>query len=312
MIADPHAAARAAGRHSVAFLLDQIRASAEGRHFLEYLILLTIIQANVAHLDRDPELQRAFSRYDTPPPDHVRRPISVSAIANALRIPYETARRRVQQLVDRGDCVPVHRGLIVPARALQNPKHEAAIKGTYRNVRQLYLNLRPIGVLRNLPAPNAPATPEPMRALARLSSDYCLRLVDILTTHVGDLTSGVLLLQILHANIRHIDSETRDAVGEGALMPDALRRPVAVSQLADELGIAPETARRHASKLVAEQRAIRWPGGLLVPSASLTGEPWPQLIMDNLGHVNRMFAALAQLGLLAEWDRAASAASGAA
>jgi DNA-binding transcriptional regulator YhcF (GntR family) len=48
--------------------------------------------------------------------DSDRKPVSVLAVANSLRVPYETTRRHANDLVRRGACVRVgSEGLIVPA-----------------------------------------------------------------------------------------------------------------------------------------------------------------------------------------------------
>lgn len=48
--------------------------------------------------------------------DSERKPVSVLAVANSLRVPYETIRRHANDLVHRGACIRVcSEGLIVPA-----------------------------------------------------------------------------------------------------------------------------------------------------------------------------------------------------
>jgi DNA-binding Lrp family transcriptional regulator len=302
----PVQSARIAGRHAVTFVMQQAIAGGEGGHFLERLIFVAIVQANVSHLDRDQDLQRAYSAYDHPPPDELRRPVSVSAISRSLRLPYETTRRRVQHLAERGDCVVTERGVVAPYAALLSPSHLALLQATYRNVQALYLKLRALGVLRDPPARAVTlAGPAPLRAVARISADYVLRIVEILTQHVGDLVRGLILLDILRANTEHL-SDLDFGPDAATFVSDARRRPVTVIMLARRLNIPVETVRRHVRRLSADGRCSRRDGGLIISAEALAAAPWPQLTEDNLGHLNWMFSALAPLGLLAEWDEALS------
>lgn len=59
-------------------------------------------------------------------PDSERRPVSMMAISNSMRLPYETVRRHAGKLVKQGKCVRVDRGgLIVPASAFHRMIVEA-------------------------------------------------------------------------------------------------------------------------------------------------------------------------------------------
>ncbi|MDB5467843.1 MAG: hypothetical protein JWQ46_2605 [Phenylobacterium sp.] len=316
----PSPGARIAGRYCVAYVLGQAKIGRAGRPFLDGLILLAIIQANVAHLDRDPELSRAYGPYDQPPPDELRRPVSVSAMAHSLRLPYETVRRRIALLAEQGACAITTRGVYVPNTALTTPEHRVMVEATYRNVKDLYLRLRDLGVLRDVPPPISPAAaalldgPVPIRAVARVSSDYFLRVIELLTLHIGDLTSGLILFDILHANTEHL-SEAERAPGAGdasPYIPDARRVPTPVATVAARMGLPEETARRHAARLIKRRHCIRVAGGLVLSGENLARPPWPQLMRDNLVHVNRMFSALAPLGLLSLWESEPRRLSGAA
>lgn len=59
-------------------------------------------------------------------PDYDRRPVSMMAVSNSMRLPYETVRRHSLRLVERGLCVRAGRnGLIVPTAALREMTVEA-------------------------------------------------------------------------------------------------------------------------------------------------------------------------------------------
>src|SRR5258705_13178857 len=75
--------------------------------FMTTLVALAIVQTNVGHLDATGE--------SGPPPDPVRRPVSVLALSGALGLTYETTRRHVAKLIETGVCVRVKGGVIMPA-----------------------------------------------------------------------------------------------------------------------------------------------------------------------------------------------------
>src|SRR5215218_1566479 len=121
MRAAPYSQLRVAARLANAFALDLVKLGGFGRDVVDGLLLAAISQANVAQITRSPELQRTYATLDQPPPDELRRPVSISAIANSLRIPFETARRRIAALSDLGIIVTHPRGVIIPSGPLNSP-----------------------------------------------------------------------------------------------------------------------------------------------------------------------------------------------
>jgi hypothetical protein len=79
---------------------------------LDALILCTVAVANVAHLNADRALSQTFAEIDQPEPLEIKRPISRNAVALSLGLPYETARRRIEKLLDQGALLEVEGGLI--------------------------------------------------------------------------------------------------------------------------------------------------------------------------------------------------------
>jgi DNA-binding transcriptional ArsR family regulator len=315
----PHNRMRVAGRLANAFALDLVKLGGFGRDVIDGLLMAAISQANVAQITRSPELQRLYATLDQPPPDELRRPVSISAIANSLRIPFETARRRIAALTELGIIKSTPKGLIIPTAPLNSPFYRITAEAHYTLVRNLYFRLRGIGLLEDLPRPNGPPfDPEhpPVRLVIRLSGDYLLRLSDPLTQHVGDLVSGLIMMDVIHANTEHLaDSEGGDDdagwAAEG-FVPDDLRKPVRVAALSERLGIAQETVRRHLTRLVAEDRCERSGDGFWVPSRILAREPFIQFLGDNQSHLYRLYAGLADFSVLSEWEREILALRGAA
>jgi DNA-binding Lrp family transcriptional regulator len=302
---------RVAGRLSIAFLLDVIDLGRGDRALIDGLLLIGIVQANVSLVTREPDLQRTYAAYDTPPPDALRRAVSVSAIANSLRLPYETVRRRVAGLERKGLCVVDERGVYVPNRVLTSPEHMAGSFAVFERLRQLYYRLKDLGVLRSFPEADPQPPVDLVRAIMRVFGDYFLRTVDAVSRGVGDLMAGLVLLGVLTANTEHLPDHEAGADGAEAeaFVPDSLRRPVSVAALARRLRLPEETVRRHASQLVADGRCARAPQGYLIPGAVLARPLWVALMGENLSHLNRMFSDLAHLGVLAAWDAARAAAA---
>lgn len=85
------------------------------------LVFTAIRAANVKHItNTTPGANRDIL------PDSDRRPVSVMAISNSMKLPYETVRRHTAKLMKQGICVRVGRnGLVVPAAAYRKMTLEA-------------------------------------------------------------------------------------------------------------------------------------------------------------------------------------------
>ena len=315
----PHNSMRVAARLANGFALDMVKLGGFGRDVIDGLLLAAISQANVAQITRSPELQRTYATLDTPPPDELRRPVSISAIANSLRIPFETARRRIAALTELGVIQTTTRGLIIPSAPLNSPFYRMVAEANYALVRTLYFRLRAIGLLEDLPRPNGPPFDldhAPVRLVIRLSSDYLLRLAEPLSRHVGDLVSGLIMMDVIHANTEHLpDTEGGEPGGDwtpDGFVADHLRRPVRVTTLSARLGIPQETVRRHLNRLIKQDRCERAGEGYLAPSRVLARQPFIQFMMDNQSHLARLYSGLADFSVLSEWEREILALRGAA
>lgn len=136
--------ARAAVRLGSDYLLRSLQMLAElsDGHMLGGLISLAIVQANTVHL----EGSGAFRDLADLPPDSVRRPVSVLAIANSLGLPYETTRRHIEKMIQTGQVDRVSGGVIVPARALDSPRHLELLGAHLVNLRRLVRGLAAAGL----------------------------------------------------------------------------------------------------------------------------------------------------------------------
>ncbi|MDB5475497.1 MAG: hypothetical protein JWP49_1008 [Phenylobacterium sp.] len=308
----PFADARLTNRLAMAYLLDSIAIFRGEDHLLDALLISAISQANVDSISRQADLQVTYAAPDAPPPDALRRPVSMNALATSLRLPFETVRRRVRGLVARGTCEAVSGGVIVPTRAVNSPQYFETTFQSYERLRAFYYQLRDLGLLKELPPPSVDLGGEltPLRTVARVSNGYALRVIESVMQAIGDLMSGVILIEVLRGNTEHLAADQRG--GEGAspddYIADELRRPVNISSVARRIGLPIETVRRHAATLLDRGLCVRVKGGLMVPTEALAR---PNMVAFGTEHfltLHRMFAALSQLGVLAVWDKAELAA----
>lgn len=308
----PLADARLTNRLAMAYLLDVIAIFRGEHHLLDLLLFSTISQANVTTITRQADLQVAYAAPDHPPPDSMRRPVSVNALATSLGLPFETVRRRVHGLIDQGICRAVEGGVIVPTAVVNSPQYFRDSFRGYERLRAFYYQLRDLGLLKDLPPPSVELGPElvPLRTVARLSTDYALRVIETMMRALGDLLAGIILTEVVRSNVEHLPNDLRG--GEGVapedFVADKRRRPVSISAVAHRLGLPGETVRRHTAELLARGLCVRVKGGLVVPAEALARPPLVAFNAENCVNLHRMFTALAQLGVLAVWDRLSASA----
>ena len=269
------------------FLLDQVRVGRQPLGLIDALIVTTVTQANVEALMRDSALQATYATYPAPPPDELRRPIRINALAQSLRLPFETVRRRVIRLVLLGVCRNSPEGVVVPARRVAMPAHGQVLEAAYRRLSELHKVLAGAGVLSGVAAPPQTA-PLPLRAAARLSSEYLLRIVALATEAFGDAVDAAIWLEVFRSNTEHDPHAAR-------LGAEADRSPVTAALAARRLGVPAETARRRLLGLVVEGFCLPAPGGLVVPDAALKRPSVVHLAEQNLVNLRRMYERLAAL-----------------
>jgi len=278
---------------TVGFLLDQVRDARQPLDLLDALITVTVTQANVETVMRDLDLQRAYATYSSPPPDDLRRPISINAVAQSLQLPFETVRRRIARLALFGAYRSTRDGVYVPELLLKAPGHRKALHAAHDRLRALYGRLLAMGELTEIDdsGPRWEGDP-PLRAVGRISSEYLLRFVEPVTAELGDAVNATIWLEILRSN-------TDAAVGVG--WQDVERRPVSVSQLARRVGLPVQTVRRRVEALVSAGACERVGRGLLIPADTLRRSEFVAIADKNRANLERMFANLGRLGVLAAW-----------
>lgn len=283
----------AALRASSGGVLDQARIGRGALDFLDALILLAVTQANIEPVLHDPRLNREFATYDRPPPDDLRRPITINAVAQTLGTPFETVRRRVVRLSHLGIYRITPQGVVTPSWVVRLASHRATLEAGYRRAQSLYVELQRLGALPSLPATQPWLGPVPLRAVARSGSEYLLRLVSTASAELGDLSDAVIWLEVLRSSHEHLPNEI------GIDLENA--RPVRVSAVAKRVGMPMETVRRRVAILTAQGLFQSTDRGLTLGPETETRPDVARIIADNHRDLGRLFGSLSQLGVLAAW-----------
>lgn len=283
---------------TIGFLLDQVRDARQPLDLVDALISLTVTQANVEPLMRDIGLQRAYATYASPPPDDLRRPISINAVAQSLGLPFETVRRRIARLSPFGAYRTTRDGVYVPRSVLKAPGHRKALQAGHDRLRALYGRLLAMGELTEADdvGPRWDGDP-PLRAVARISAEYLLRFVEPLIAELGDAVNVAVWLEIQRSN-------TEAATAKGLGWEAAERKPAGVSVVARRVGLPVQTVRRRIDALVAAGACERARGGVVVPLETLRRPEFMVIADKNRANLERMFASLGRLGVLGAWRKA--------
>jgi len=270
---------------SVHFILDVANISRGGGDLLDPLIATAVVDANQAALHGDPALQRLYGDETHALPDEHRRPISVMALAESLRLPFETVRRRVRRLADAGLCQVGEGGVVVPQAVVTSAPYLAVQTARVARLARFEADLLAAGVLA---APTGLGDGVATRSADRALAGYMLRACDQLIALTGGAMAGFMLLGLAAAN-----SEVSGAAAPR--LADLASQPASAADLARRLHMPHETVRRNLFALAelgfARRQRLSWL--VAVPEAQAT----------RLGHIaadiqinlRRLFARLAEL-----------------
>lgn len=253
-----------------------------GLSSLDAILVMAINQANIAPLTHEPLTRIRHGQLEAPAPDGRRRPVSINAVASSLRMPFETVRRRIRRLESAGACASVDGGVIVPESYLASPGYVDGVISSHRRLVAFFHEANALGLVEPLPRSAYPPEPAvPVRAAARLMADYILRTTDALLGVVGDIASVVVLLAVASAESGR----------------------TSVAEIAQRLGMAEETVRRHVKTLIAQEHILRISTGLVMPYEVMDQPAWRGFLRENAVNVQRLFAGLAERGVIEAWGR---------
>lgn len=284
------------------FQLDSARrvARSTSRDVFTVLVFLEISRANVAALTASREtVAEPHAGVPGVPPDHLRDPVSIYMVARNLHMPYETARRHVKKLTQAGLCETVAGGVIIPARAILDPRLMAAAAETWTATVAFVQEAGRLGI--SVAGDNQPPSPDQFRQVNRAVTAYCLEAVCQMARTMNLDPAAVLILRAVNlANVRHVTHDpdaARAHAGMGDILPDAERRPISVYGLAKYLLLPYETVRRTLLQLEADGLVRRQSGGLIVPVEVVTRPEVVAGIMGLAASTETLLADLAAAGL---------------
>lgn len=103
-------AVRVAGRLGMTFFLNHLRILRDQRELIDTLILLAMWHANYGRVSG----LRVWDEAAHTAADVDVQPVSVNALAQSLKLPFETVRRRVSALKSAGLCEARKSGVVIP------------------------------------------------------------------------------------------------------------------------------------------------------------------------------------------------------
>ena len=314
----PISTLRLALRAANGFALEMLQVYRGDRDFADAVIIATLVQCNAGSVTGEAALRRRYAGFDTPPPEELRRAISVNALAASLGLPFETVRRRTKQLIADGICVSTAAGVRFADGVIGGEAQRRSLERTYALVQALYdrlvrANCVQLMTLPALAAPDFPPEAPPVRIVWRAAADYFLRMMELLLPNFSNLATAFIVLEVARANTQGLSDAVRgeDGTEPEAFVPDSCRRPVRASDVADKLGLPHETVRRNLQALVKDGRCQRAHDGYIVPAAVLARPNVVAAWSANFRNLGRMFGELADTGVLALWDAGRGAESAA-
>ena len=223
------------------------------------LVFNTVLRLNVEPILKDPELNLRYAGLE-PPPDRLRKPVTISQAARELAMPPATVGRYFKRMASDGGFVRMGRaGYIVPMGKLVRSDALAMTDPNYQNALLLMRRLRKAGFAA--PAPDGPLAgrSERYRLVLRLAGEFISGWMRPWSHHYPTgFLYGLIFAAILQAN----DSD------EMASLADSARVPISAYAVAASLGLPTETVRRYVQRLEADGLLLRSPNGYIVPIAA--------------------------------------------
>jgi hypothetical protein len=240
--------------------------------WLRAYVLLSIEAANWEHIVR----RRGRPCFDEA--GALGRPVSRLALSESLKLPRETVRRIVAELVDLGLCRLAQGGVLVEDsdnadRRLSYPR--AAI---HRSVLKLIRGLETLGIVGRQDRPVRAG-----RLADRVESQdprivyySALYYASLICAHEKEnypsFQCAILFNAITVLNVRHLvfdASKSLQFSGADTPPPDSERVPVKIVDIAALVGVSAESCRRHLVVLEQAGLCVRSEARVVVPAAAL-------------------------------------------
>lgn len=274
-------------RASLSLCLEFIRVTRDcvGGDLQRALVFAAIIDANVGHLDDNPDTSRRAAALDPTYPDELRRPIRSQRIAESLDLPRQTVRNKVNQLVAMGMVRESEAGLIIPTGSLVTDAFLLALEAYLGALATHVAALAEVGAAGLTPAERLIDPIWPVSGAAmRIATRHVLRVIGEVREQIG--YEGLMMEYVMIAVLR----ETARAQAAGTTPR------ITGLRLAETLGVPRETLRRHLRALSALGRIEDRSWGVVVPDA-LFGTASAQVMIDRIeADAARMVRRLRNVG----------------
>ncbi len=131
--------ARALGRASSDYVLRSLELLRRGTtgNLVDSVICLAVVRGNLSHFLGDETFEQEFSSIEAIPPDEMRRPVTIRGLSDFLDLPYETVRRNVGRLTDKGFLGKHASGYTVPVEFLKRELWNEMLRANVGNMERL-------------------------------------------------------------------------------------------------------------------------------------------------------------------------------
>lgn len=274
---------------------------------LSTFIFKTLAGANRQHLPYASAESRLLAQIGEPAAaamDERRalmRPVSIHAVSQSLKLPYETVRARVQTMLDRGQMERVRGGLIAVAALAPDGPFAEAVLNSHAVIVESFQALSLLGYdFAASAAPSQVDEPPPPGLIVRIVMDMSARYTELLSPTFGGILPITIWAGVMRANVRELMTDPEAAwryAGQDEPPPDALRRPISVRALSNELNLPFETTRRHVASMADRGWLTSIPGqGVIGSTAVITNPGLGRVHPDIPGLYGRALTNLWRVG----------------
>ena len=270
------------------------------------LLVPAILDANVGHLDADPDISRRHQALDAAYPDALRRPANALSIAQFLDLPRETARAKLAAMAASGVLQRMPTGYMLPTSTLISDRFLPAIPRFLDALDEFVSGLGLISAFGLGPGSRLahPVWPVAWAAM-RLSTAHVLRE----TAYTRELTPGMnltasyVLLSVCQAVGGQLRLAPQMPARGGALaVLGPTFGPVRGAAVAACLGLPEETVRRYLKQLVAAGYLCRGPGGYDVVHDLDTAPVWRRFQTRAEANARQLIWRLTTTGVVSTAD----------
>ncbi len=270
------------------------------------LLLPAILEANVGHLDADPDISRRHQALDAAYPDALRRPANALSIAQFLDLPRETARAKLAGMVASGVLQRTPTGYILPTSTLISERFLPTIP---RYLDALDAFISGLGLIRAFGLKPGDRLAHPVWPVAwaamRLGTAHVLRE----TAYTRALTPGMNLTAcfVLQAVCHAVGAQLRlpaqmPARGGALSVLGPTFGAVRGAAIATRLDLSEETVRRHLKQLVEAGYLCRGVGGYDVVHDADSAPVWRNFQKRAEANARQLIWRLTTTGVVPQTD----------